>query len=472
MSPLDLIVRGGTVVGAGAGEVAVLDIAVDDGRIAAIGPELPGPAREEVDARGLHVLPGAIDAHVHFNEPGRTDWEGWATGTAALAAGGGTLAVEMPLNAIPPTVDPAAFDAKRECAERAAHVDFALWGGLVPGRLDAMDELAARGVVGFKAFMSASGVEEFPRADDLTLYEGMQRAAALGRVVAVHAESEAITSALAARARAAGRTGVRDYLASRPAVAEAEAIARAILLAEETGCALHVVHISTGRGVALVAAAKARGVDVSCETCPHYLVLTEDDAERLGAIAKCAPPLRPAAECEALWRALADGTLPMVVSDHSPAPPAMKGAGSAPPAMEGAGSAPPAMKVSDDAFAVWGGISGCQSMLPILLGDGHRDRGVPLDVIARATAGHVARRLNLPGKGRLEPGADADLVLADLGVESVLRAEDLLYRHRHSPYIGRRLRASIVRTLLRGRTVYAGGRVGGPPAGRLVTPTP
>src|SRR5215210_7763198 len=162
------------------------DVAIEDGTIAAIGPELE-PSGEEIDARGLHVLPGAIDAHVHFNEPGRTDWEGWATGTAALAAGGATACVEMPLNAHPPTVDGAAFDAKRAAAERAAVVDFALWGGLVPGDLDRLDELAARGVVGFKAFMSASGLPEFPAADDATLFEGMCRAARLGLPVAVHA---------------------------------------------------------------------------------------------------------------------------------------------------------------------------------------------------------------------------------------------------------------------------------------------
>ena len=442
---LDLIVRGGTVVGAGPG----VDVAVADGVIAAIGPELEGPAQEELDARGLHVLPGAVDAHVHFNEPGRTDWEGFASGTSALAAGGATVGVEMPLNAIPPTVDAQAFDVKLRCAERAAVVDFALWGGLVPGRIEAMDELAGCGVVGFKAFMSASGVEEFPRADDLTLFEGMRRAAALGRLVAVHAESETITSGLAARARAAGRTGMRDYLASRPAVAEAEAIGRAILLAEETGCALHVVHVSTGRGVALVAEARARGVDVSCETCPHYLVLDEEDAERLGPLAKCAPPLRPAFECEALWSALADGTLPMVASDHSPAP--------------------AALKARADAFEAWGGISGCQTLLGILL---DRDRALPLDAVARASAAYPARRLRLAGKGRLEPGGDADLTLADLGARPVLRAQDLLYRHPHSPFVGRRLGARIVRTLVRGRTVFADGRVVGPPGGRLVTPDP
>jgi allantoinase len=445
----DVIIRGATVVGAG--EQQRLDVGVADGLIASLGPELIGPATREIDATGLHLLPGVVDAHVHLNEPGRTDWEGFETGTRALAAGGATAAIDMPLNAHPPTVTGAGFDEKRRCLERSALVDVALWGGLVPGGIEAMDELAARGVVGFKAFMCPSGIDDFPGVDDLTLLEGMCRAVSLGLPVAVHAESEAITAGLAQRARAGGRTRMRDFLASRPAVAELQAIARAISLAEESGCSLHVVHVSTGRGVALVAAARARGVDVSCETCPHYLVLTDDDAEALGNVAKCAPPLRPREESVALWQALADGTLPMVASDHSPAPWALKSA--------------------EDAFAAWGGISGCQTMLALLLTEGHRDRGLELELIARATSGYVARRFRLPGKGRLEPGADADLVLVDLTASKELEAADLHYRHRHSPFLGRRLSARVARTLVRGRTVFADGRIVGPPAGRLLVPT-
>ena len=444
----DVLVRGATVVGAGSQRL--LDIGVADGLIAALGPELAGPATDEIDAAGLHLLPGVVDAHVHFNEPGRADWEGFETGTRALAAGGATAAIEMPLNAHPPTVTAAAFDEKRRCLERSALVDMALWGGLVPGGVEAMDELAARGVVGFKAFMCTSGIDDFPGVDDLTLYEGMCRARSLGLPVAVHAESEAITAGLAQRARASGRTAMRDFVASRPAVAELQAIARAIALAQESGCSLHVVHVSTGRGVCLVADARARGVDVSCETCPHYLVLTEEDAEALGNVAKCAPPLRPRSESEALWRALADGTLPMVASDHSPAPWAMKG--------------------GDDAFAAWGGISGCQTMLPLLLSDGCAERGLPLELIAAAASGYVARRFRLAGKGRLEPGADADLVLVDLTATKPLSAEDLYYRHRHSPFVGRTT-ARVARTLVRGRTVFADGRIVGPPAGRLLIPS-
>ena len=440
----DVLIRGGVV-----GQ-RPLDVGVTDGLIAALGPELSGPATEEIDAAGLHLLPGVLDAHVHMNEPGRADWEGFETGRRALAAGGATAAIDMPLNAHPPTVSGGAFDEKRHCLERSALVDVALWGGLVPGGVEAMDELADLGVVGFKAFMCSSGIDDFEGVDDLTLYEGMCRAAALGLPVAVHAESESITAGLARRARAAGRVAMRDFIASRPAIAELQAIARAIALALESGCSLHIVHVSTGRGVASVADARVRGVDVSCETCPHYLVLTEDDAEALGNVAKCAPPLRPREESEALWQAIADGTLPMVASDHSPAPRMLK---------------------SDaDAFAAWGGISGCQTMLPLLLSEGHLARGLELDLITQITSGYVAGRFRLTGKGRLEPGADADLVLVNLSASQKLSAGDLYYRHPHSPFLGRTLNAGVVRTLVRGQTVFADGRIIGPPAGRLLIP--
>ena len=443
-----LIVRNARLVLAE--RVLTADLAVADGRVVAIGPELHGSATEEIDATGLHVFPGVIDAHVHLNEPGRTGWEGWTTGSAALAAGGATTCFDMPLNSHPPTLDAASFAAKRAVAEAASVVDFALWGGLVPGNLDRLDELADAGAIGFKAFLSNSGIPEFPAADDETLFQGMIRAASLGRIVAVHAENDAITAGLAARAMAAGRTGVRDYLASRPAVAEVEAIARALLLAEDTGCALHIVHVSTGRGVALVAQARMRGLDVSCETCPHYLAFTEDDLERLGAVAKCAPPLRPGVEMEALWERLGHGEIDLVASDHSPAP--------------------PTMKTGVDFFAIWGGISGCQSLLPLLLTEGHHVRGLPLPTVARLVAGSVARRFALPTKGRMEIGADADFALVALDDSFVLAADDLKYRHRQSPFIGRRFRGRVVRTILRGVTTYANGTVVAAPMGRLWRP--
>ncbi|MDQ3467887.1 MAG: allantoinase AllB [Chloroflexota bacterium] len=450
MTAFDLVVRNGQIVTESA--VTTADLGVVDGQIAAVAPSLAGSTASEIDASGLHLMPGVIDAHVHLNEPGRTGWEGIDTGTTALAAGGATTCFDMPLNAHPPTIDAASFDLKQRAIAASAQVDIALWGGLVPGNLDRLDELAARGVIGFKAFMSRSGTDDFPAADDFTLHQGMYRAATLGLPVAVHAENDRLTAGLAAAAVAAGRNSPRDYLASRPVVAEIEAIERALLFGEDAGCAVHIVHVSTGRGVALVAAARRRGVDASCETCPHYLLFTEDDLERLGAVAKCAPPLRARTEQEALWTGLVAGTLPMVSSDHSPSP----------------GS----LKEGDDFFAIWGGIAGCQSLLPALLTGGYHARGMTLPTVARAIAGYAGRRFHLSQKGEIAVGFDADLAFVDLDAEYTLAAGDLHYRHRLSPFVGYRFRGRIVRTLLRGQTVMLDGKLVSRPTGRLIRPEP
>ncbi len=428
----NLLLRGGTVTDADASRVA--DLAVRDGKILALAPSLDLAADRVVDARGRHVLPGFIDAHVHFNEPGRTDWEGFATGTAALAAGGGTAFCDMPLNSSPPVLDAASFDAKAAALVARSRLDGALWGGLTPRNLRHLDELAARGVIGFKAFMSDSGMDDFPRADAATLREGMARAAVLGRLVAVHAESEELTSRLAREIQEAGGSGIADYLASRPVEAELEAIGVALDLARETGCALHVVHVSSAAGLGLIADAKERGTDVSAETCPHYLLLTADDVFRLGAPAKCAPPLRPPAEREALWRALGEGRVDTVGSDHSPAP--------------------PDLKTDPDFFRVWGGIAGCQHALPLFFEAAVVERGLPVSLVARLTAGRVAQRFGLAGKGRLAAGFDADVTL--LAVDETSRPippESLRYRHPQSPYLGRSTRVRVVETFARGRPV-------------------
>ena len=421
------------------------DMAIADGVIAA--REEPGAlgddAREVIDARGLDILPGLIDAHVHFNDPGRAAWEGWGSGTRALAAGGFTCGVDMPLNSDPPTIDAPAFEAKLAAARGSAHVDFAFWGGLVPGSVEHMDELAACGVVGFKAFMADSGIDDFPACDDLTLYEGMCRAAVLGLPVAVHAESAVIVRELGLRALAEGRTGMADFAASRPVAAEVAAIANALAIAGEAGCALHIVHVSSGRAAVLVAEARAAGADVTCETCPHYLALTAEDAERIGALAKCAPPLRNAQERHGLRRAVRDGTIDYIASDHSPAPPRMK---------EG------------HAFSAWGGVSGCQTTARVLLAEGLTSK----DLAFLCSVG-PALRLGLPG-GRIEPGASADLLLLDPSPTTVLTAGELEYRHPHSPFVGRPLRGRIARTLLRGRTVALNGASVGEPLGRFVRP--
>ncbi|HEV2237926.1 MAG TPA: allantoinase AllB [Ktedonobacterales bacterium] len=450
MSEYDVLVRGGTVVRSGY-DSTIADVAITGGRIAAVGPGLAGSAAEEIDARDLWVFPGAVDAHVHFNDPGRAEWEGFATGTAALAAGGTTTFCDMPLNASPPTLDGASFDLKRQAAEGRARVDFGLWGGLVPGNLERLGELAERGVVGLKAFMTNSGIADFPMADEATLWDGMVRAAELGLLVAVHAEDDAIITRETERFRGReGYSSIANFLASRPTLAEARAIQTAIILAARAGCRLHIVHVSSRAGVDLVAQARGRYLDVSCETCPHYLVLTEDDVQRLGAVAKCAPPLRDAMNADLLWSALGEGLIPMVASDHSPAP--------------------PAMKAGDDFFQVWGGISGCQHLLPMLLTEGCDRGGLALGLIAERTATFPAARFGLARKGRIAEGYDGDLALLERGVHDVIRAEDLRYRHQQSPYVGRELTWRVVRTLLRGATIYRDGQLVGEPLGRLVRP--
>ena len=430
----DAIIRGETT-----------EIALADGVIAAVEPagSLTEGARELIDARGLDVLPGLIDAHVHFNDPGPRGLGG--LGQRHARTRGRRLHVRRRHAAEldPPTINARALEAKLAAAHAAAHVDFALWGGLVPGNVEQMDELAAAGVVGFKAFMADSGIEDFGACDELALYEGMCRAAQLGLPVAVHAENAVIVHELGLRALAAGRTGMAGFAASRPVAAEVAAVATAIAIAGEAGCALHIVHVSSGRAAVLIAEARASGADVSCETCPHYLALSADDAERIGALAKCAPPLRSAEERHGLRRAVRDGTIDYVASDHSPSPPSLK---------EG------------DAFAAWGGISGCQTTARVLLAEGW---STP-DLAFLCSLG-PALRLRLPG-GIIEPGASADLLLLDPAPEAELTLDELEYRHRQSPFAGRRMRGRIVRTLLRGRTVAIDGRAVGEPLGRFVRP--
>jgi allantoinase len=448
MPQFDLIVRNGNIVTENG--IIQADLAAADEKIVQIAPNIGGAATEEIDATGLHLFPGLIDAHVHLNEPGRADWEGFQSGSNALAAGGGTSYFDMPLNAHPPTIDAAAFDAKLAAATGQSRVDFALWGGLVPGNVGKLEELADRGVIGFKAFMSNSGISDFEAADDLTLYEGMKEAAQLGLTVAVHAENDDLTGRLAARAIAEGRISAHDYLASRPAIAEWEAINRAIFFAGETGCKLHIVHVSTGRGVVQVFEARSRGINVTCETCAHYLVLTEDDVEWIGAAAKCAPPLRPQSDVDSLWNLIAEGAVQLVTSDHSPAP--------------------ASMKTGADFFKIWGGISGTQSTLPVLLTEGAHRRNLPLPLIAAISARNVAYWFDLPKKGRLAVGFDADLALVALNDQYVLTESNLLDGHRLSPYRGRSFRGRVVRTILRGKTVFRDGQVVGEPSGRLLRP--
>lgn len=419
------------------------DIGINDGKFVALGENLSGSAKLEIDAHDRAIFPGVIDAHVHFNEPGRTDWEGFATGSRAAAAGGTTTVFDMPLNAHPPTTSRDNFELKRAAAQASSLVDFGLWGGLVPSNLTDLEALRDCGVVGLKAFMCNSGIGDFSHVDTPTLGAGMKRAAQLDLLVAVHAESEEMTAALIGAARAAGTKRIRDFLDSRPVAAELEAIRIAIDLAAETGCRLHIVHVSSGSGIAAVAEARARGIDVTCETCPHYLVLTEDDMEQLGAIAKCTPPLRSSDEQRQIRKRMRDITT--IGSDHSPAP--------------------PEMKHRQNFFDVWGGISGCQHLLPLLI-----DAGIPPDEIHRLTSEDVAARFRMRAKGAMAVGNDADFTLVDLKAQEIVAPESLHYRHPQSPYVGRTLRARVCRTFLRGQTIYADGKFAAQPAGRFVRP--
>jgi allantoinase len=392
-----VIVRGGTVVTARGVEVA--DIAIANGVIVEVGTDLDADG-DEMDATGLHVFPGGIDSHVHFNEPGRTEWEDIAHGTAALLAGGYTAFVDMPLNNLPVTTTVQAFDLKLAAMRRSSKVDYGLWGGLVPGNLDQIGPLVERGVMGFKAFMCPSGIDEFPMADENTLREGMKRIAELDSILLVHAEDPSLLR------DPAGPTA-RDFLESRPAEAEMRAIERCVALSRETGCRVHIVHVSTIAGAALL------GGEVSGETCPHYMLYTCDDLERIGGIAKCAPPLRE----ERM------PMLPMVVSDHSPS------------TLD--------LKQGDDFRTIWGGISGCQSTRQLLLATD------PLDLVAVATvtSAAIARRFRIGGKGDIAPGYDADLWIVDMGWEGTVRREDLLYRNPFSAHEGQTIRGRTVNTI-------------------------
>lgn len=436
---LDLIVRGARVV---TPEGLVLaDLGVSEGKFARIAADLAGPAAETIEAGGLFAFPGIVDSHVHFNEPGRTHWEGLASGSASLAAGGGTSFFDMPLNSLPPVTDAASLALKRAAAERSSMLDFGLWGGLVPGNLEKLAGMRDAGAIGFKAFMCSSGVEEFPAADPATLRAGMKRAASLGMLVAVHAEDEALALRLTDQQHARG-TDVRTWLASRPVELELEAIRVALELAGETGCALHIVHVSSPEGATLVQEARRRGVDVTVETCPHYLLLTDEDVIRLGAPAKCYPILRSEEGRLGLWRKLEEGGIDTIGSDHSPAP--------------------PERKKEADFFAIWGGISGCQHGFPLLISEAlsRKPEEEALTRLAAVLASNVARRFRIgERKGRITEGLDADFTLLDTHADHVLSNSELFYRHCQGPYDGRRSRVRVVRTVVRGRTAYANGRI-------------
>jgi len=411
------------------GAFSAATVEIDDGVITAVAPF--DAAADRVLSDDLVLLPGLVDSHVHLDEPGRTEWEGFATGTAAAAAGGITTLVDMPLNSLPVTTTPAALDAKRAAAAGKLAVDVAYWGGAVPDNLGALRELAEAGVVGFKCFLSPSGIDEFGHLDAEQLERCLAELAQFDGLLIVHAEDPA-------HLHADGALGpvYRDFEASRPPVSERAAIQSVIDAARRTGARAHIVHVSDGQALDDVRAAKAEGVRLTVETCPHYLTLDAADVPDGAGAFKCCPPIRGAANRDLLWTGVVDGTIDAIVSDHSPATVELKG--------------------NPDFGLAWGGIAGVQTGLSSVH-TAALARGLRLeDLLPLLTTG-PARIAGLDGLGVIAPGAPAHLTVFAPDERFVVDAAALEYRHPVSPWHGQTLTGVVRETWLRGEPVYRRG---------------
>jgi allantoinase len=442
MIEADLIVRGQRVLTPdGIGPAAV---AVRGGKIISVDRDGPGRAAGQASIAEIAadevLLPGLTDTHVHVNEPGRTRWEGFASATRAAAAGGITTIIDMPLNSIPPTTDPAALTAKRASARGQIHVDVGFWGGATAGNADRRAALHEAGVFGFKCFLADSGVPEFPPLDEAGLVQALRGVASFKSILIVHAEDAGV---LASAPRAEG-TSYRAFLRSRPPAAETVAIARLIRAMRETGARAHVLHLSSAEAVDMIAAARREGLPLTVETCPHYLALAAEEIADGATEFKCCPPIREQANRERLWAALGAGVIDCVVSDHSPCPPELK------------------LPELGQFAAAWGGISSVQIALPVVWTEA-RARGYQLTDVIRWMASGPAAIAGLPGKGRIAPGCDADLVAFAPDEKFVVDPGELHHRHRLTPYAGMSVSGVVRRTWLRGVPVS-----GGQPAGRLL----
>jgi len=423
--------------------IAAATVVVRDGRVAEVrrGDGVPGPADLPlVDLPGLVLSPGLVDSHVHVNEPGRTDWEGFATATRAAAAGGVTTIVDMPLNSVPPTTTVDALRAKQAAASGQLWVDVAFWGGVTSADTRHVGELAAAGVSGVKVFLAPSGVPEFGHLDGEGLTAALAAACRHGLPVLVHAEDPA---ELAAAPPPAGPR-YAGWLASRPAAAEVAAIRQVVAAAARTGGWAHVLHLSAAAALPVLAATRSAGAPVGVETCPHYLSLCAEELPDGATEAKCAPPVRDAANRAELWDGLRAGLIDCVVSDHSPAPAAAKRTG--------------------DFATAWGGISGLQTQLPVVWTAAREHGAGPAD-LARWQSEAPARLAGLAAKGAIAVGKDADLVAWDPDATFVVEPDRLLHRHKLSPWAGRRLAGVVRTTWLRGRSVDPAG----PPRGRMLS---
>jgi allantoinase len=389
----------------------------------------------------LAVLPGIVDTHVHLNEPGRTEWEGFATATRAAAVGGVTTLVDMPLNSIPPTTTREAFAAKRAAAKGQCAVDVGFWGGVVPGNQRELAGLVADGVRGFKCFLVDSGVAEFGWVGEAELAPAMQILASLGKPLLVHAELAGPIDAATTDLATADPHRYATYLASRPPAAEEQAIALVTRLCRATRARTHVVHHSAASALGLLREARAEGLPLSAETCPHYLHFTAEEIPDGATPFKCAPPIRDAANRELLWRALAEGVLELVASDHSPCSPALK-----------------AIELGDFVQA-WGGVSGLQLALPVVWTEASR-RGHSLADVVRWMCAGPAKLAGLDGKkGAIAEGCDADLVVFADDEPQTITIDRILHRHKVTPYAGETLRGSVQVTYSRGQKIAENGNV-------------
>ncbi|GGQ60588.1 allantoinase [Streptomyces althioticus] len=420
-------------------------VAVADGTVTAVLPhDAPVPDGARLEDLGDDVLlPGLVDTHVHVNDPGRTEWEGFWTATRAAAAGGITTLVDMPLNSLPPTTTVDHLRVKRKTAADKAHIDVGFWGGALPDNGADLRPLHEAGVFGFKAFLSPSGVDEFPHLDDDHLARALREIASFDGLLIVHAEDPHQIAGAPQR----GGPRYADFLASRPRRAEDTAVARLLEHARRFDARVHVLHLSSADALPLLAEAKADGVRVTVETCPHYLTLTAEEVPDGASEFKCCPPIREAANQDLLWQALADGTVDCVVTDHSPSTADLK---------------------TDDFATAWGGISGLQLSLPAVWTEARR-RGHTLEDVVRWTSTHTARLAGLEArKGAIAPGHDADFAVLAPDETFTVDPAALQHRNRVTAYAGRTLHGVVRSTWLRGERVLADGEFTAP-KGRLLT---